>query len=716
MSFRQPTHIIITPAGHNSKLHKKKKKKTTIAPQPEGNELKSIKKRRERLESMIQSRKLPPLPAATSSGSSSKQGSSTSRKSTQMSLSPHWTEKERKKERQPTPTPTIGATKMNRASRSVDRLPEIGGREDFAGGGGGGGGGGGREVTEERLAEMRQEMSTEIKILMEQQMRKMQQLLEQQKARQERKRDKQAQRELSKMQREAERAAAARDGGESTAAAKQNSDEEVDSSPKEPPNEEEDKEEEDKEEEGKEEEEEEKDKQQTENEKEETNKTEEEERKQEEQKEEEEEEEEEDITEEIEEIVAGLGSGNQKRQLRCAERVRELLSQPCPPNRQLVEGGVLPLLVRCMDRGESPQLQEASAWVITNIASGRSEHTQAVVDAGAVGVLVGLVSTGSGDVREQAVWALGNIVGDGARCRDVVLKQGVIPPLVDLLHVNVSTSLRRQVCWVLTNLLRVRGARLTDQQRAQCAEAFLVLVASLHPEVQADALWGAAYLADLGPEGVDTVLEAGLVREVVQRLYSDEERVVAAALRATGSIAAGTNEQTEALLQAGAVPIYRDLLQHPSPGVAREAAWILSNVTAGTPAQIQIAMDVQVVPALIAAVEEEDAELRKEATWGLANLASGCTAEQATWLAGSGLVPCLARLLQGEDAGMLLVALDALNNLFKKSPERRRLTQGVESSGGLERLRALKQHKVAQVARMSNYLLTTYLWEGSQGE
>ncbi|KAK8378696.1 hypothetical protein O3P69_009417 [Scylla paramamosain] len=423
---------------------------------------------------MIQSRKLPPLPAATSSGSSSKQGSSTSRKSTQMSLSPHWTEKERKKERQPTPTPTIGATKMNRA--------------------------------------------------------------------------------------------------------------------------------------------------------------------------------------------------------------------------QLVEGGVLPLLVRCMDRGESPQLQEASAWVITNIASGRSEHTQAVVDAGAVGVLVGLVSTGSGDVREQAVWALGNIVGDGARCRDVVLKQGVIPPLVDLLHVNVSTSLRRQVCWVLTNLLRVRGARLTDQQRAQCAEAFLVLVASLHPEVQADALWGAAYLADLGPEGVDSVLEAGLVREVVQRLYSDEERVVAAALRATGSIAAGTNEQTEALLQAGAVPIYRDLLQHPSPGVAREAAWILSNVTAGTPAQIQTAMDVQVVPALIAAVEE------------------------ATWLAGSGLVPCLARLLQGEDAGMLLVALDALNNLFKKSPERRRLTQGVESSGGLERLRALKQHKVAQVARMSNYLLTTYLWEGSQGE
>ena len=112
-------------------------------------------------------------------------------------------------------------------------------------------------------------------------------------------------------------------------------------------------EEEDKEEEKNNEEEEKKKDEQKENEAE-TNKTEEEAKGKEEEakKEEEEEEEEEDIGEEIEELVAGLGSGNHKRQLRCAERVRELLSQPHPPNRQLVQGGVLPPLVRCMDRGD----------------------------------------------------------------------------------------------------------------------------------------------------------------------------------------------------------------------------------------------------------------------------------------------------------------------------------------------------------------------------
>lgn len=103
---------------------------------------------------------------------------------------------------------------------------------------------------------------------------------------------------------------------------------------------------------------------------------------------------------------------------------------------------------------------------------------------------------------------------------------------------------------------------------------------------------------------MDAVVEAGLVREMVQRLYSDETRVAAAALRATGSVAAGNNDQTEALVQAGGVPIYRDLLAHPSRGLAREAAWILSNVTAGTPSQIQAVMDGQAVAALIQAAEE----------------------------------------------------------------------------------------------------------------
>ena len=34
------------------------------------------------------------------------------------------------------------------------------------------------------------------------------------------------------------------------------------------------------------------------------------------------------------------------------------------------------------------------------------------------------------DVREQAVWALGNIAGDSPTCRDLVLREGAMQPLL----------------------------------------------------------------------------------------------------------------------------------------------------------------------------------------------------------------------------------------------------------------------------------------------
>ena len=95
-------------------------------------------------------------------------------------------------------------------------------------------------------------------------------------------------------------------------------------------------------------------------------------------------------------------------------QVRKLLSiQNEPPIDEMIRQGAVPILINLLKREDLPKVQFEAAWALTNIASGSSAHTQVVVDAGAVPVFVTLLSSPDADVREQAVWCLGNVVRVG---------------------------------------------------------------------------------------------------------------------------------------------------------------------------------------------------------------------------------------------------------------------------------------------------------------
>uniref|UniRef100_A0A8C5AU33 Importin subunit alpha n=1 Tax=Gadus morhua TaxID=8049 RepID=A0A8C5AU33_GADMO len=396
-------------------------------------------------------------------------------------------------------------------------------------------------------------------------------------------------------------------------------------------------------------------------------------------------------------------SDNAVVQLSAVQAARKLLSSDRnPPIDDLIKSGILPILVKCLERDDNPSLQFEAAWALTNIASGTSAQTQAVVKSNAVPLFLRLLHSSHQNVCEQAVWALGNIIGDGPQCRDYVISLGVVVPLLSFINPSIPISFLRNVTWVIVNLCRNKDPPPPMETVQEVGTVLCV-------QILVDTVWALSYLTDGGNEQIQMVIDSGVVPFLVPLLSHQEVKVQTAALRAVGNIVTGTDEQTQVVLDCDVLSHFPNLLTHPKEKINKEAVWFLSNITAGNQQQVQAVIDAGLIPMIIHQLAKGDFGTQKEAAWAISNLTISGRKDQVEFLVEENVIPPFCSLLSVKDSQVLQVVLDGLKNvLIMAGDEASTITEIIEECGGLEKIEHLQQHENEDIYKLAFEIIDQY--------
>ncbi len=362
-------------------------------------------------------------------------------------------------------------------------------------------------------------------------------------------------------------------------------------------------------------------------------------------------------------------------------------------------------------RSKVEQICLDAAWALTNLAAGSHDAVPQMRAMKAHHHLLALLATGNDAVKEQALWVLGNIVGDSAEARDEMVGTELVERLAEIISAKTAKLTLLQVaCWVISGVLK--GRPFFDRVKG-LVERMGNLLYIADQDVIADTLWGLAFFTDEPKDSIKLVRKSVSITMIVEFLKHENLLIKRAALRLSGNICVGDNDDVDDVIKAGCLPELIKILNTCEQREAlKETCWVLSNVAACSEPQVDQLIAAKAIKALVSVCRSKfDLYIKREAVWALANACMAGTARQVQRLVDKKVLEAMLETINVLDPQAELTLLQAIDHVLASGS-----TTGITNNiaamfdliGGRARLEQLQAHANPQIYKTAVAILEKY--------
>jgi len=440
----------------------------------------------------------------------------------------------------------------------------------------------------------------------------------------------------------------------------------------------------------------------------------------------------------VNKLAEQLKSTDGAQVLIAATEIRQLLQQKNPPVDHVVKTGMVPHLVRMLTCPKTPDtLLFEVGWILTNIAVEKEAHVRLLVRHKTIDAFMHCIKTSkSSDVFDQAMWGLGNIAGESAKYRDMVLATGVLPIIVTKLQAASAPSLAtlRIGVWFLANLFRLSPNYDSISSAMPLLADLLINQQNRYngdSEVNSEICWALASLTDNDHDNtkIQAILDMNVCTHVVKLLEHPSRQVQVPARRLVGNLASGTHDQTLQLLNTDVLACLLPFLTpSANPKAQISACFTLSNIVADDAECIQKVIDANLIPYVVRLMSTgaldakamtgrlDVASVQGNALYVVYNYVLTGTTAQIEYLVKQGVIPPLCALIKLSTVKLLRIVLDALAAILASGEREHRSDLAAANphvliardSDGLAGLRTLLDHPSQDMIDSSSHILTIY--------